>query len=70
MGVKGLNPKIDWLLLSPYNITLQSYIKVMRIKKKWSLEKEPFNWQTNFPCQHLWKCIKNSEEKMHTDVRV
>ena len=32
--------------------------------------KEVFDWQTNSPCQHLRRCIKNSMENMHTDVRV
>ena len=48
---------------------LESNIKVMRIKE-WSPVKEPFDWQTNSPCQHLRKCIKNNVENMYTDVRV
>ena len=29
-----------------------------------------FDWQTNSPFQHLRKCVTNSVENMHTDVRV
>ena len=31
---------------------------------------QPFDWQTNSPFQHLRKCVTNSVENMHTDVRV
>ena len=30
--------------------------------------KEPFDLQTNSPCQHPRKFIENSVENMHTDV--
>ena len=29
-----------------------------------------FDWQTNSPFQPLRKCVTNSVENMHTDVRV
>ena len=64
-----LNPKSDLHLISPYNITPESHVKVVRIKEmiaNW----RSFDWQTNSPCQHLRKCIKNSMENMHTDVKV
>ena len=73
MGVKGLieftatpqfkkfsvNPLIlesGYHLISHCNITHQVI--------------EAFDCQTNSPCQHLKKCIKNSMENMHTDVIV
>ena len=31
---------------------------------------QPFDWQTNSPFQHLRKCVTNSVENIHTDVRV
>ena len=31
---------------------------------------QPFDWQTNSPFQQLRKCLTNSVENMHTDVRV
>ena len=30
-GCKGLTPEVDWLLVSSYNITLGSNVKVMRL---------------------------------------
>ena len=42
----------------------------MRIKEIRSPWKEPFDWPTNSPCQHLRNGIKNSLESMQTDVRV
>ena len=32
--------------------------------------KEALNCLTNSLCQHLGKCIENSKENMHTDVRM
>ena len=64
-----LNTKSDLHLISPYNVTPESHVKVVRIKEmitNW----RSFDWQTNSPCQHLRKCIKNSMENMHTDVKV
>ena len=31
---------------------------------------QPFDWRTNSPFQQLRKCVTNSVENMHTDVRV
>ena len=31
---------------------------------------EAFDCETNSPCWHLRKCVKNSVENVHTDVRV
>ena len=36
---------------------------------KWSTGKKSFDWQTNSPCEHLRKCIKNRMENMLTDVK-
>ena len=38
--------------------------------RKWSTITEALDRQANSPCQHLWKCIENSMENVHTDVRV
>ena len=59
----------DWHLISPYIITPESNIKVTRIKKM------IINWRsivcsTNSPCQLLGKCIENSMENMHGDIRL
>ena len=62
-----LTPKSDWHLISPYNINPELHIKVMRIKVMIPMEGD---WQTNSPCQHLRKSIKNSVEDGHTDVWV
>ena len=67
--INPLNPKSDQHLISPYNITPESHIKVMRIKEMITRE-EPYDWKTNSPCQHDRKCIKKSVENMQTDVRV
>ena len=39
-------------------------------QRNWSPTKEAPDCQTNSPQQHLRKCIENSMENMHTDVRV
>lgn len=38
------NPKSDWLLISPSSITVDSNIKVMRIRK-WSPTREAFDFE-------------------------
>ena len=68
--VNPLNLKSDKHPISPYNITPESHIKVMRMKEMVTW-KEPFDWQTNSPCQHPRKCIKNcATNNMFTDLRV
>ena len=32
--------------------------------------KKALDFLTNSPCQHLMKCLENSKEDMHTDVRM
>ena len=66
----SLTPWRDYYLISPYNITLESHIKVTRIKKKRSPTKEALDCLTNSPCQHLNKYTENSMENMHADLRV
>ena len=39
-----LTPKSDWHLISPYNITLKSHIKVMRIKEMVTNKKSSGLW--------------------------
>ena len=31
---------------------------------------EAFDWELCSPCQHLRKCMKNSMENMHSDIRM
>ena len=59
----ALAPRSDLHLVSPYNIYPKSF-------RKRSPTKEPLDCSTNSPCQLLKKCIKNSIENIHTDVRV
>ena len=68
MRVKGLTPKSDKYLISPNSITPKLNIKFMRItemvgnlRSSWLLDK--------FSFEHHKKCIKNSMENLHTDVR-
>ena len=68
-GFNPLTPMSDWHLISPYIITPESNIKVRRIKEM------IINWRsivcsTNSPCQLLGKCIENSMENMHGDIRL
>ena len=64
-----LTTKCDQHLISPYNITCESHIKVMRIKEmvtnlRWS-------WLLNkFSLSALKVIYGDSMENMHTDVRV
>ena len=34
------------------------------------LQLKKLDCKTNSPCQYHWKCLENSVENMHTDVRV
>ena len=43
LGVKGLNPKRDYRLISPYSFSVESFIKFMRIR-------EMMNNQKSFDC--------------------
>ena len=65
----GALSQSDWHLISPYNITPESHSKVARIKEM-ILNKRSSWLSTDSLCQHLRKCIENSMENMHTDVRV
>ena len=49
----------------PLHHTLRSHES-----KKWSPTKHTCDYYTKSPCKHLRKCIENSMENMHTDVRV
>ena len=68
MGVKGLNKAAltPNHLISPYNITSKSHIKVTRIKETIT-EKRNFGWLKKFS---LRKFIENSMENMQTDLIV
>ena len=43
LGVKGLNRTSDLHQISPYNITPESHVKIMRIKEMITT-KEAFDW--------------------------
>ena len=67
--INPLNPKSNKHLISPYNITPESLIKVMRIKEM-IMNKRSF-WSINkFSLSAPKKCIENSMENMHADLRV
>ena len=67
---KPLTLKSKEHLISSYNISNESLIKVRKIvKRKLSATKEAPDCLTNSPGQYLKKCIENTVENMHTDVR-
>ena len=66
---KPFNPESDWHLISPYNISPESNIKIMRIREMINNQRT-LDCETNSPFQNLKKCMENSMENMHTDVRV
>ena len=68
MQIDPLIPKSDQHLISLHNITPESHPKVMRIKEMITTQRS--SWLFDSPCQHHKKCVKNSKENMHTDVRV
>ena len=65
----GALSQSDWHLISRYDITPESHSKVVRIKEM-ILNKRSSWLSTDSPYQYLRKCIENSMENMHTDVRV
>ena len=66
----SLKSKSDQRLVSSFNITPGSLIKVKRKKGNDHQLTNLLNVKTNSPCQHLSESIENSMENMHTDVRV
>ena len=64
-----LNPASDQHLISPYNNTSESFIKIMRIKEMIT-NLRSFDCSTNSPSQQQRTCLVNSMENMHSDVRV
>ena len=65
--IDSLTPNSDKHLISPYNITTESHINVMRIKEMITNQRTLDCW-TNYPCQLLSKCTENSLGNMDTDV--
>ena len=55
--------RVDWHLVSPYNITPESHINIRR-KRKWSPTKEGLDCNTNSPFHHLRTCIEDSMENI------
>ena len=55
--------RVDWHLISPYNITPESHINIRR-KRKWSPTKEGLDCNTNSPFHHLRTCIEDSMENI------
>ena len=64
-----LNPGSDQYLISPYNNTAESFIKIMRIRQMIT-NLRSFDCQTNSPCQYQRNCTEKSMENIDTDVRV
>ena len=64
-----LNPASDQHLISPYNNTSESFIKIMRIKEMIT-NLRSFDCSTNSPSYQQRTCLENNMENMHTDVRV
>ena len=64
-----LNPASDQHLISPYNNTSESFIKIMRIKEMIT-NLRSFDCSTNSRSHQQRTCLANSMENMHTDVRV
>ena len=60
-----LIPKSVQHLISSHNIIPES-----QEWKKWSSVKESLDCFANSPCQHQTKCIENSMENIHIDVKV
>ena len=59
----------DKQIISPDNITPQSHIKIMRVKKM--ITNKRTSWLLNkFSFSAPLKCIGSSKENMHTDVRI
>ena len=63
-------PKSDKHLIYPCSITPESNTKVVSVKEMITNLKKAVDCYTNSLFQHLWKCIKNSTENMHTDVKM
>ena len=63
---------LDSNLISPYNITAESNIEVMRIKEMIIIcaVKEALDRKRNSLCRHLGNCIENSMENLYTDAGV
>ena len=57
-------------LISPYDISPESHVKVTRVKETSpSPTKEALDRSTNSPCQHLRKCMEDRMENKKTDVK-
>ena len=69
MVTNYLTVKSDQHLISPFNSTPELNLKVMRTKEMIT-NQEALNCETNSPCQFPGKCVENSLENMHSDVRM
>ena len=58
----------DWLIISPYSVTLESNIMVVRIKKMITNLEAP-DCQTNSPCKYQGKCKAKGEENIDINVK-
>ena len=59
-------------MASNFSLQFQPYIKFKGHEIRGNdhqFKKLPI-FEKKFPCQHLMKCVENSAENMHTDVRV
>ena len=69
MATNYLTVKNDQHRISPFSINPELNLKVMRIKEM-IINQEALNCETNSPCQFPGKCVENSLENMHSDVRM
>ena len=69
MATNYLTVRSDQHLISSFSITPELNLKVMRTKEMIT-NQEALNCETNSPCQFLGKCVENSLENMHSDVRM
>ena len=69
MATNYLTVRSDQHLISSFSITPELNLKVMRTKEMIT-NQEALNCETNSPCQFTGKCVENSLENMHSDVRM
>ena len=70
VAVSPVTTLCDSHIISPYNITPESHIKVARIKEMITMQLKLLIVKTNSPYQQLEKFIENSMKKMHNGVWV
>ena len=61
-------PKSVWLIICPYSITLESNVKVTRLKEIISNSRSS-RLSRKFPCQYYRKCLEDSVKNINAYVR-